>query len=111
MVIWLEDEGRTEYLDFYPAQLAESFRGLRRDDPGPKDLRRTGIPGQVAGLLAALEAYGTLTLAEVLAPAIQFAEEGFPVNQILAQMIARDSAKLSRYPCPGRFLLPVRSPI
>src|SRR5690625_2093507 len=23
MVIWLEDEGRTEYLDFYPAQLAE----------------------------------------------------------------------------------------
>jgi len=111
MVIWLEDEGRTEYLDFYPAQLAESFRGLRRDDPGPKDLRRTGIPGQVAGLLAALEAYGTLTPAEVLAPAIQIAEEGFPVNQILAQMIARDSAKLSRDPGARRLLLPGGRPL
>ncbi len=37
-------------------------------------------PGTVAGLTEALESYGTLGLREVMAPAINVAEEGFPVG-------------------------------
>lgn len=36
-----------------------------------------GIPGVVAGLTKILEDHGTLSLAEVMAPAIRYAEEGF----------------------------------
>lgn len=39
-----------------------------------------GVPGTVAGLALALEKYGTITLAESLAPAIQLAEKGFVVT-------------------------------
>ena len=73
---------------------------------GKGDLRRVAIPGEVAGLLAAHERFGKLSRAEVMAPAIRLAEGGFPVNQILAQMIEADSAKLSRYPNSRRVFWP-----
>lgn len=39
------------------------------------------VPGTVAGLLYALNNYGTMDRARVLAPAIRIAEEGFQVDQ------------------------------
>lgn len=111
MLIWLQDEQRSEYLDFYAAGLPESFRGLSEDDAGRTDLRVVGIPGQVAGLLEAHERWGELPRADVLAPAIRLAEHGFPVNQILAQMIVSDSAKLARYPAAARVFLPEGRPL
>jgi hypothetical protein len=36
-----------------------------------------GVPGSVAGLVRALQDYGTLSLEQVIAPAIQLAEKGF----------------------------------
>jgi len=42
------------------------------------------VPGAVDGWATLLEAHGSMTLAEVLAPAIGYAEEGFPVSQIIA---------------------------
>ena len=97
MLVWLQDPRRAEYVDFYAAQRPATWAGLTRADTGRTDLRRVAIPGAVAGLLAAHERFGRLPRATVLAPAIRLAEEGFPVNQILAQMIANDSAKLHRY--------------
>lgn len=47
-------------------------------------LQASGVPGSVAGMLDALEKYGTMTRQEVLAPAIRLAEEGFALNQDLA---------------------------
>ena len=96
MLIWLQGEGQPHYLDFYAMQHAESFRGLEGDiDDAP--LRIVGIPGAVAGLVAAHERFGSLPLAQVVAPAVRLAEEGFPVGQILAQFIRSDSAKLFRH--------------
>lgn len=103
MLIWLQAERRAEYVDFYSAQRPASWRGVGRgvgrDAGGARtDLRAVAIPGEVAGLLEAHERFGRLPRAEVMTPAIRLAEEGFPVNQILAQMIEGDSAKLARYP-------------
>ncbi|MGB8713205.1 MAG: gamma-glutamyltransferase [Onishia taeanensis] len=49
-----------------------------------------GVPGTVAGLAMALEQYGTMSLAEALAPAIDLAENGFPLPQRFVDGI-RDS--------------------
>src|SRR5688500_15216532 len=38
------------------------------------------VPGTVAGLAAALERFGTISLARSLEPAIEVAEEGMPLN-------------------------------
>jgi gamma-glutamyltranspeptidase/glutathione hydrolase len=42
------------------------------------------VPGAVDGWVALLERCGTMSLADVLAPAIAYAEEGFPVSEIIA---------------------------
>ena len=47
-------------------------------------LQASGVPGSVAGMLDALEKYGTMTRQEVMAPAIRLAEEGFALNADLA---------------------------
>ncbi|HEV8149008.1 MAG TPA: gamma-glutamyltransferase, partial [Gemmatimonadales bacterium] len=42
------------------------------------------VPGALSGWAALLERYGTLSLAQALAPAIRLAEEGFPVSPVIA---------------------------
>ena len=42
------------------------------------------VPGSLSGWAALLEKYGTLTLAQALAPAIAIADGGFPVTPIIA---------------------------
>jgi gamma-glutamyltranspeptidase / glutathione hydrolase len=48
------------------------------------DIRSVQVPGAVDGWLALHERYGRLTLAEVMAPAIELAEDGFPASIMLA---------------------------
>ena len=97
MLAWIAKDRRAEFLDFYAAQPIASFRAANavgRDSTTP--MRVVGVPGNVAGLLLAQERFGKLTRAQVLAPAIRLAEEGFPMYEVLASMIARDSAGLAR---------------
>jgi gamma-glutamyltranspeptidase/glutathione hydrolase len=42
------------------------------------------VPGAVAGWAELLRRYGTISLARALAPAIRYAEEGFPVTPVIA---------------------------
>jgi gamma-glutamyltranspeptidase/glutathione hydrolase len=103
-MVWLAGEARPVYLDFYAAQFVESWRGspaLTRAaiaGTGPPDLRTVGIPGAVAGLLTLLDRHGRLPRAQVLAPAIGLAEDGFSVGKILADFIAGNESKLKPYP-------------
>jgi gamma-glutamyltranspeptidase/glutathione hydrolase len=46
-----------------------------------------GVPGTVAGLATALEKFGTMSLAEVLKPAINYAQNGFVVSSKLSGFI------------------------
>ena len=48
-----------------------------------------GTPGMVAGLALALERWGTKSLAEALEPAIELAEEGYPVGAYQLRFVAR----------------------
>ena len=54
-------------------------------------------PGTPGGLLVMLAEYGTLSLKEVLAPAIQMAE-GFPIEAQLANGIERQKARIKEWP-------------
>jgi gamma-glutamyltranspeptidase/glutathione hydrolase len=55
-----------------------------------------GTPGMVRGMAVALERFGTRPLAEVLEPAIGFAENGFPVEWYQGMLIASQQATLKR---------------
>ncbi|HET8626237.1 MAG TPA: gamma-glutamyltransferase, partial [Thermomicrobiales bacterium] len=60
----------------------------------------------VRGLALALERHGTISLAEALAPAIRFAEEGVEVLWQVALRIAMGMRELSRFPASAAVFLP-----
>jgi gamma-glutamyltranspeptidase / glutathione hydrolase len=82
------------------ALATREFFGARdlRSIPGRGALSVT-VPGAVSGWAAALERFGTISLAQALQPAIRYAEEGFPVSAILSYDIALAADALNP---PGR---------
>jgi gamma-glutamyltranspeptidase/glutathione hydrolase len=65
------------------------------------------VPGAVAAWVALVERFGRLPLADVLSPAIQIADEGFPVSEITAaewastEALLRADAESTRVYLPG----------
>ena len=59
-------------------------------------LKSSGVPGTVAGLTYALEHYGTMSLREVIKPAIQLAKNGFEVSWDLSENLKSCREFLSR---------------
>lgn len=56
-----------------------------------------GVPGLVAGVLEVHRRYGLLSLEEVLAPAIELAQNGFDIYPELAKAIETQSNVLKKY--------------
>lgn len=56
------------------------------------------VPGTLDAWVEALEKYGTMNLEKVLEPAIQYADEGFPVSEIISKEWQENNAKLSKHP-------------
>ena len=62
-------------------------------------------PGTPGGLITMLSEFGTLSLKEVLAPALQMAE-GYPIEKDTADRIERDKARLKEWPYAKTIMLP-----
>lgn len=123
LVAWLAEERRSiaiEYPMIAPAGATEEMFPLAGSGvdsalfgwPTVKDHanivghRAVAIPGTVDGLALALERYGTMSLADVLQPAIALVRDGFPVTWHTTYMIGRDGANLSRFPATAEIFLP-----
>ncbi|MBI1736288.1 MAG: gamma-glutamyltransferase [Candidatus Rokubacteria bacterium] len=65
-------------------------RGLDRipTGPGPDAHLSFTVPGAVDAYLTLLETYGTKTVSEVLAPAVGYAEHGFPMYEYMHRLLA-----------------------
>ena len=57
----------------------------------------SGVPGTVAGLALALDKYGTMSLAEALAPAIKLADEGFIIPPRFAEGLEQSQQRLKQW--------------
>lgn len=84
-------DGATTAIDFREMAPAGATRDMFLDEQGNPDSKKSltsplasGTPGTVAGLSLALEKYGSLPLSSVVRPAIKLAQEGFIVNDALA---------------------------
>ena len=78
----------------------------------PRGIHTVTVPGAVAGWQALRDRFGTLGFPTLLAPAIHYAESGFPVTEQVARMWGRAVEKLSANPYTrATFLLDgVRAP-
>lgn len=123
MVGWLAKEQRPFFIDFamqspaaatadmYPrANAAADDAGFfgwpategNRHVMGPHSI---AVPGTIAGLSLALEQFGTISLAEALAPAIKLAEEGFPITWHHTQLLAKSVQTIRKFPETARIVL------
>ena len=73
--------------------------------PGTGPLTWT-VPGAVDGWDQLLTRFGTMGFAEVLAPAIAYARDGFPVSEIIQGQWAASEASLAEWPTSAATYLP-----
>lgn len=87
MLIHLAEGDRQVFIDYRETAPAAATRDMFLKEDGKEDFmleyfshQASGVPGTVAGMLYALEKYGSMSREQVLAPAIALAEQGFPVS-------------------------------
>ena len=66
------------------------------------------VPGNLGGYLSSLDRFGTMSLAEVFAPAIEYAEKGYPIDPMLAQSIDRGQEQPGEVSDDAKIFLPER---
>lgn len=87
---------RAEHILFYPRSGASEEWGNASPNRGANAPgRAAAVPGMVAGLLEAQSKFGVLTRAQVMAPAIRLARNGFIVSPLLSRTITSSRAKLA----------------
>ena len=117
MVIKMADQNEAAMIDYremapqkataeFYYKTKSSFKKLT--DEGSTSL---GIPGLASGAKLALEKFGTLTLKQVLEPAIKYARAGIVVSEKLNGMITDNYEKISKYPATSAIYLPEMLPI
>jgi gamma-glutamyltranspeptidase / glutathione hydrolase len=85
---------RVEHLSFYPRTGNDPLWAQADTSRGRSMGRAAATPGMVAGLLEAHTKWGSLTRAQVMAPAIRLARDGFIVSPLLSRTIASSRAKM-----------------
>lgn len=84
-------------------------RGLKKM---PQDgINSISVPGAVAGWEALRTRFGTMPYAKLLASAIAYAQEGFPVTEWIAEDWERNAKKLARDPYTRATYLPEGHPL
>lgn len=107
-----QSTGQSIFVDYRETAPAHASRDMyssssssANDDSSEIGYRAVAVPGTVAGLALALRNYGTLPLAQVMQPAIRFAENGFPVDDRLASSLRSYSNALSQFSVTNRVFL------
>lgn len=79
-------------------QLQAEVKKLGRTDIPPLGMLPISVPGAVDGWFSLHDKFGKLPMKKVLAPAISYAENGFPVTELIAYYWNASVPKLSSQP-------------
>ena len=92
----------------------QKLHGINSSGPSPKDLTLSyfkennikaipalgalpvSVPGAVSGWFAMNEKFGSMSMAKLLQPAINYAESGFPVSELIAYYLNRSVPRLAK---------------
>jgi gamma-glutamyltranspeptidase/glutathione hydrolase len=96
--------GKTTFFDYREVAPGKATRDMYIKRDGKLDLdasvvgyRSVAVPGTVAGLALALKTSGSMKLADVMQPAIRYAEQGIPVTEKLVREFEEERPGLQRF--------------
>ncbi len=114
-------DGRDIAIDYRETAPAAITRDTFLDANGEADPSKSrdsalavGVPGSVAGLALAHAKYGSgkFTLADLIAPAIELARSGLPIEDDVADTLPRARDRMARWPASAKiFLKPDGAPL
>jgi gamma-glutamyltranspeptidase/glutathione hydrolase len=114
MLIHLAKDNRDiaiDYRETAPAAATPTMFLDAQGNPDPQKSRDSalavGVPGTVAGLALAHKKYGSgkLSLADLIAPALRLAQQGFPVEDDTADSLPKARDRLARWPSSADIFL------
>ncbi|MBI2524524.1 MAG: gamma-glutamyltransferase [Candidatus Rokubacteria bacterium] len=94
----------------YPRRASADFYRNRCGGEIPPGVLRTVVPASPDAWCTALGRWGTLSFAEVAAPALECAEHGFPLSVFSAYLIGRSADRYRRWPSSAALYLPGGAP-
>jgi gamma-glutamyltranspeptidase/glutathione hydrolase len=103
MVVRFAETGEVVELDYREVAPGSATKDMYASEKAAEEQwsklggKAVGVPGELMGIWTALEKYGTMSFAEVAAPAIRLAEEGFELHPMQNQIITDNFDKLSKY--------------
>ena len=98
-------EGRIRALDFSGRAPIAAEPGRFTDDTKEHSILAALVPGNLAGWLTLHETYGSVERERLFQPAIDYAENGFPVSYMASSIIAGQADNLLRYPHSANIFL------
>jgi gamma-glutamyltranspeptidase / glutathione hydrolase len=104
--------GKTSFFDYREMAPGKATRDMYITPDGKLDkdastigYRSVAVPGTVAGLVLALKTHGIMKLADVMQPAIRYAEQGIPVTEKFAREFRDERHDLQRFSMSSHIFL------
>src|SRR4051812_32856404 len=94
----------------WPKAMTPDYFQKHHDGKMPSGVLRSVMPAGADAWITALARFGTMSLAEVAAPAIRFAREGFPMYPLMSDFIKSKQAGYARWPANKKVYLPKGRP-
>ena len=105
MLVHLAEGNKTVAIDYREVAPKRAHKDIFLDENGDAVAKLSrehglavGVPGTVMGMELALEKYGTMTMAQVIEPAIKLAEQGISVTADLATSLAGLKRRIAQWP-------------
>lgn len=113
MMIRFAESGEVIFIDFRDRSGAAADlsmweideNGRVKNDENKIGAKAVGVPGEVKGMLYALDTYGTMERATVMQPAIDMAKNGFTVSNITSRDIKDAFPTIQRFPATAAIYL------
>lgn len=110
MLVYLAEENKTIAIDYREMAPMAANKGMFLDSQGNVDNQKarfsaqsSGVPGTVAGLIHALDKYGSMSIKEVIKPAIKLASQGFLINHDLSDSLRLRSERLHKHKASKKY--------
>ncbi len=116
IIMYLADSGTVETisgLGWWPK--AADLEFFQREQGGRirRGIHRCVVPSAIDAWLTALERHGTMTFADLAAPAIALADDGFPMHDVMLDILSTPSALegMRQWPSTRSVFLPDGHPV